>query len=302
MVKSQYQSMERFIEAISLYLDVEPADALDRIKALPKPQDLSDLQAQVDCLLRENGELKAKAEEGDALQKEVGELKNRIKAVEREIKTAKAERDKSKEVAQKVHGFLGYLGNVLNKARLYDHGLKQPTTDSGVKMMLCMVDYDLKLEKTLKELRSFLHPTGAQPEPVGIPSAGPSTTPASTFSPEFVTPPATQPDPLLQEPIPVLNTEEMASLRNWAEVGPGVLTTPITGTGNNPVDLSTPGSASQEHQRRQEEHTKRKADESVSESDSLEEEESPVSLDSDDEEYQGSDIPCDLGQPELPPF
>ena len=221
VVKLQYQSMERFIEAISSYLDVEPADALDHIKALPKLQDLSDLQARVDCLLRENGELRAKAEEGDALRKEVGELKNRIKAVEREAKTARAEWEKSMEVAQKVHGFLGYPGNVLNKARLYDHGLKQPTTDSGVKMMRFMVDYDLKMEKTLKELRALLHPTGAQPEP------------------------------LLQEPIPVLNMEEMASLRNWAKAGPEVMTTPTTGTGtNNPVDLSTPGTASQEHQRR----------------------------------------------------
>ena len=207
-------------------------------------------------------------------------------------------------MAQKVHGFLGYPGDVLDKARLYDHGLKQPTTDSGVKMMRCMVDYGLKLEKTLKELRSLLHPIGAQLEPVGTLGAGPSTTPAPTSNPEFVTPPAIQPDPLLQEPIPVLNTKEMASLRNWAEAGPGVLTTPTTGTGNNPVDLSTPGSASQEHQRRQEERTKRKADESVSESDSSEEEEeeSPISLDSDDEEYQGSDTPSDPGQPETPPF
>ena len=86
---------------------------------------------------------------------------------------------------------------MLNKARLYDHGLKQPTTDSGVKMMRCMVDYGLKLEKTLKELRALLHPIGAQPEPVGTPGAGPSTVPAPTPSPEFVTPPATQPDPLL---------------------------------------------------------------------------------------------------------
>ena len=53
----------------------------------------------MDCLLRENGELRAKAEEGDALWKEVEELKNRIKAAEKEVKTAKAERDKSKEVA-----------------------------------------------------------------------------------------------------------------------------------------------------------------------------------------------------------
>ena len=54
----------------------------DHIKALPKPQDLSDLQARVNSLLKENGELKAKAEEGDVLRKEVGELKNRIAAVE----------------------------------------------------------------------------------------------------------------------------------------------------------------------------------------------------------------------------
>ena len=206
--------MERFIEAISSYLDSEPADVLDRIKALPKPQDLADLQARMDCLLRENGELRAKAKEGDALRKEVEDLKNRIKAAEKEVKTARAERDKSKEVAQKVHGFLGNPGDVLNKARLFDHSLKQPTTDSIVKMMQCMVDYDLKMEKTLKELRVLLPPTGAQPKLGGIPGARPSTTLAPTSSPKFVTPPATRSDPILLEPIPVLNTEEMASLQN----------------------------------------------------------------------------------------
>ena len=116
--------MERFIEAISTYLDLEPVDVLDRIKALLKPEDLTDLQARMDCLLRENGELRAKAEEGDALRKEVEDLKNRIKVAEKEVKTARAERDKAKEVAQKVHGFLGNPGDVLNKAQLFDHGLK----------------------------------------------------------------------------------------------------------------------------------------------------------------------------------
>ena len=262
----------------------------------------------MDCLLKENRELRAKADEGNALRKEVEELKDWIKVMEKEVKTARVERDKSKEVAQKVYGFLENPGDVLNKVRLYDHGLKQPMTDSGVKMMRCMVDYGLKMEKTLKELRALLHSTGAQLEPVGTPGAGPSTTPAPTPSPEFVTPPATQPDPLLQEPIPELNTEELHSLRNWAEAGPGVLTTPMTRTGtNNLVHLSTPGSASQEHQHRQEEHTKRKADESDSEYESSEEEEeeeeeSPVSLDSNNKEYQGFDTSSDPGQPETPPY
>ena len=147
----------------------------------------------------------------------MGEFKNWIAVVEKEVKTARAKQDKSKEVAQKIHDYLGYPGDVLNKVRLYDHGLKQPTTNSGVKMMRCMVDYGLKLEKTLKELRSLLHPTGVQTEPVGTPGAGLNTTPAPTPSPEFVTPPATQLDPLLQEPILEINTEELASLRSWAE-------------------------------------------------------------------------------------
>ena len=244
VVKSQYHSMERFIEEISNYMDSEPSDVLDRIMELPKPEDLTDLQARMNCLLRENGELRSKAEEGDTLRKELEDLKNRIRVAEKEVKTTRAKWDKTKEVAQKVLAFLGNPGDVLNRARLFDHGLKQPTTDFGVKMMRCMVDYGLKMEKTLKELRALLQPTGSQPEQVGTLGARPNTTPAPTTSPNFVTPPATQPDPLLQEPIPVLNIEEMANLQNWAEGGPRALTTPTTGTGVNPVNLSTPGSAS----------------------------------------------------------
>ena len=193
------------------------------------------------------------------------ELRNRITAVEEEAKIARAERDKAKVVAQKIHGYLGFPGDVLNKAGLYNHGLKQPTTDSGVKKMRCMVDYGLKLEKTQKELRALLHPTGAQPKSVGTPGAMPSTVPASIPSPKFVTPPVTEPDPLLQEPIQDINTEDLASLKSWVEAGPENLKTPTTGTGTNiPGNLSTPGTISQEQQRRQEERTKRRAEDLVS--------------------------------------
>ena len=226
----------------------------------------------MDCLLKENVELRAKAEESDALQTENKELKDRVKEAEKEVKAARTERDRSKEIAQQVSKFLGSLGDVLNKAQLFDHGLKQPATDSGVKMMRCMIDYSQKMEKTLKELHTLLQPTRGRPEQAGTPGAGPSTTPAPTAS--FVTPLATRPDPLLQEPIPVLNTNEMANLRNWAEGGLKALATPTTGTGLNPVNLSTPRSASQEHQRWEEERTKRRADEEESDSSSSEEEES----------------------------
>ena len=187
--------MERFIEEISNFFDTEPADVMDRIKALPKPEDFTDLQARMDCLLKENIELRAKADEGDALRTENKALKDRVKEAEKAIKIAKTEWDRSKEIAQQVSKFLGSSGDVLNKARLFDHGLKQPATDSGVKIMRCMINYSQKMEKTLKELRTLIQPTGGQPEHAGMPGAGPSTTPAPTAS--FVTPPPTRPDPLL---------------------------------------------------------------------------------------------------------
>ena len=118
-----------------------------------------------------------------------------------------------KEVARKIHSFLGFSSDVLNKVRLYDQGLRQPTIDLGVKMMCCMVDYNRKMEKTLKELGALLQPIGSQPESASTPAAGPSTVPAPTPSLGFVTPPVSQPDPLLQEAIPEINMKDIASLR-----------------------------------------------------------------------------------------
>ena len=90
--------MERFIEEINNFFDAEPAEVMDRIRTLPKPEDLTDLQARMDCLLKENVELRARADEGDALRAENKELKDRMEA-EKEVKVARTERDKSKEIA-----------------------------------------------------------------------------------------------------------------------------------------------------------------------------------------------------------
>ena len=95
----------------------------------------------------------------------------------------------------------------------------------------------------------------------------------------------------------------MANLQNWAAGGPEALATPTTGTGANLVTFSTPGLASQEHQRREEERMKQRADEEESESSSSEEgRESPISLSSDEEEYEGSKTPSDPGRLETPPY
>ena len=209
MVKSQYLVMEHFIEEISNFFDAEPAEVMDRIRALPKLEDLTDLQAQMDCLLKENAELTARVDEGNALRAENKELKDRMKEAEKEVKVARTERDKSKEIAQKVRKFLGSPGDVLNKARLFDHGVKQPATDSGVKMMRYMIDYSQKMEKTLKELRGLLKPTGDQSEQAGTPRARPRTSPAPTAS--FVTLLAIRPDPVA----PLASASSLVHSSQW---------------------------------------------------------------------------------------
>ena len=177
MVKSQYQVMERFIEDISNYFDAEPADVMDQIKALPKLEDLTDLQARMDCLLKKNIELRAKVDEGDALRTKNEALKNRVKEAEKAIKTARTERDRSKEIAQQVSKFLGRLGDMLNKARLFDHGLKQPATDSGVKIIRCMIDYSQKMEKTLRSCAPLSNRPEANRNKQGRPEQGPAPPP-----------------------------------------------------------------------------------------------------------------------------
>ena len=113
VVKSQYLVIERFIEEISNFFNAESAEVMDRIRALPKPEDLTDLQAGMDCLLKENTELRARLDEGDTIRAKNKELKDWIKEAEKEVKVARTERDKSKEIAQKVCKFLGSPGDVL---------------------------------------------------------------------------------------------------------------------------------------------------------------------------------------------
>ena len=108
--------MERFIEEISNFFDAEPAEVMDRIETLSKSEDLTDLQARMDYLLKKNVELRAQADEGDELRAENKEVKDQMKEAEKEVKVARTERDKSKEIAQEVCKFLGSQGDVLNKA------------------------------------------------------------------------------------------------------------------------------------------------------------------------------------------
>ena len=88
-----------------------------------------------------------------------------MKALEEELKSAREDRDKAVVMAQKFHASVGYPGDVVNKARLYDESTSQPGTSLRAKVIRCMVDYSTKIEKLLRENRILLQPVEAQSEP-----------------------------------------------------------------------------------------------------------------------------------------
>ena len=79
-----------------------------------------------------------------------------------------------------------------------------------------MVDYSIKIEKLLKEMRTLLQPAGQQP-------LAPATTLVAQLE-ESATPTG-RPDPMLQEAISNINTEDIASLEQWAVGGLQDMTT-----------------------------------------------------------------------------
>ena len=74
-VKCQYAALEHTLQEISEKLKVEPLGALECIKNLPNMQDMKDLQAWVNYLLKENGELKSQVAARKAQLQEAETLK-----------------------------------------------------------------------------------------------------------------------------------------------------------------------------------------------------------------------------------
>ena len=57
-LKGQYVAIEAALVSINKELKIKPLEAPPHIWALPKAKDMANLRARVDCLLKENGELK----------------------------------------------------------------------------------------------------------------------------------------------------------------------------------------------------------------------------------------------------
>ena len=107
-VKAQYLAMEDELLEIGRELGMELLKSLEQIRRLPKVREMDELQAQIDYLLKENADLKTQATNQEEKLKEAEAL------------TAAVFQEKAVTMARKIHAFVGYPGDVVNKARLYD--------------------------------------------------------------------------------------------------------------------------------------------------------------------------------------
>ena len=93
----------------------------------------------------------------------MGELKGQTKAMEEELEHVQEDRNKAIAISRKFHDFLGHLGDVINKAQLYNESTGQSRASPRPKIIRCMVDYNTKIEKLLKEMCTLLQLAEQQP-------------------------------------------------------------------------------------------------------------------------------------------
>ena len=117
------------------------------------------MQAKVDCLIKENSELKSQVSTQKAQLHGMRALK--AAAVE-ELVRARENQNKAEAISRKFHEFVGHPGDVVNKAQLYDKGSSQQGTPMGAKIVWFLVEYNAKMEKLLREMRTLFQPTGQQ--------------------------------------------------------------------------------------------------------------------------------------------
>ena len=154
-VKAQYNAMEDELLAIGRELGTEPLNSLEQIKRLLKVREVEDLQARIDCLLKENADLKIQVANREEKLKEVEALTT---ATFEEKVRAQDEHEKAVTMARKIHAFVGYSDDVMNKAWLYDKSMKKSEIVPAPKVIRCLIDCNLKMEKLLNELRVLFQP------------------------------------------------------------------------------------------------------------------------------------------------
>ena len=241
-------AIEEALVDINKTLRVPSLAAADHIKMLPKMQEMEDLQARMNYLVKENGELKGQLVTKEAEQKQMGELKGRIAALKDELVEAQKQENNVRVVARNFEEFIGNPGDVVNKAKLYDKGMSWLGASPTPKIIRFLVDYNIKMEKVLAEIRAIYQDC---PEQQHVQAQEQPVTPTSTSQVE-PQPDSQVSDPTLQEAIPDLsfNTGDMEEL---AIGGLQEMATPRTESQQqaNAVQQATSGSVTRSKARNQ---------------------------------------------------
>ena len=116
----------------------------------------------MDCLIKDNGELKGQVAAREAQLKEVEDLKGKMTAMEVELAVAREEWDEATTISRTFEDFIGNSSDVVNKPRLYDEGMSQPRAPIGPKIVRFLVDYNTRMEMLLKGMRALLQPAKMQ--------------------------------------------------------------------------------------------------------------------------------------------
>ena len=111
---------------------------------------MEELRAQIAGLLKEIADLQTQVADRDQKVKEV-EAQAAV-AVEEKIR-AEAECEKWHTTSRKFFDFVGFLGDVVTKARLYNQCMKKREVEPARKILRMLVDFSGRVENLLKELR-----------------------------------------------------------------------------------------------------------------------------------------------------
>ena len=195
--RDQYESMEQVLDQIGSELGVSPEEIIPTIRTLPKAPEVDGLWIRIASLISENSRLETQvadrnrraevaeaqtlvaASQASAAEARAAAAEARAAAAEEARAFAESESTKWHGVSRKFFDSLGFPGDVVTKARIFDQCMKKPEAVSAAKILQMLVDFSARVENLLKEIRSAFQlgdrgheagPSEQRPDPVPGPS------------------------------------------------------------------------------------------------------------------------------------
>ena len=128
----QYKSMEEALEQISSELGMRPNGIIRMIRSLPKAREMDELKFRIAGLINDNNGLQAQVADWN---RRLDEAEGRAVAVEEGRIWAEVESTKWHGVSRKFFDSLGFAGDVVTKAQLFDKCMKKPEAMSAPKIL-----------------------------------------------------------------------------------------------------------------------------------------------------------------------